>query len=128
MRTKRVNRYYCDHCGKGGCSAGHMRKHEQRCCASPTRVCGMCEVATGGRHQQRPIEELIAALREGDTAALREAAHGCPACMLAAIIQNGMRNDRASMHADGGQLGGDFNFKTERDLMWTSVNAEKSAT
>lgn len=124
MRVRRVNRYYCEHCGKGGCSSTHMKKHEARCCANPNRICGMCEITTGEPGQQRPVEDLINALREGDTPKLREAAHGCPACMLAAIIQNNKR-ENAGTTAEGWPLGSDFQFKKERDAMWAEANAAK---
>lgn len=93
MKTKKVNRYYCDFCKKSGCSAYYLKRHEQRCTNNPNRVCGVCELddkATGEK-RQKPIGRLISALAENDSAggmkALREAAGDCPACMLAAIRQ-----------------------------------------
>ena len=40
---KRVWRYYCSFCGKGGCSGGHIKHHEDHCTMNPMRKCGMCE-------------------------------------------------------------------------------------
>jgi len=57
--TKRVNRYYCEYCGKSGCAGGHMRNHEQHCTKNPNRVCGMCAIA---QQQQAPMEALRACL------------------------------------------------------------------
>lgn len=113
MKTKKVNRYYCDHCGKGGGAAGHMRRHEERCTLNPQRVCGMCRF---DKRAPKPLAELVAMLPDPEkykkcddhvnldcdsyiglveaakTAwpALKEAADECPACMLAAVRQAGM--------------------------------------
>lgn len=75
-------RYYCDFCKKVGGSAGHMRTHEANCTANPGRGCRMC---VAQKMPQAPLDALLAAA--GNIDALREAAHGCPACMLAAIRQ-----------------------------------------
>jgi hypothetical protein len=107
MKTKLVNRYYCDHCNKGGCSASHMRRHEKRCTLNPSRECGVCKYV--GREQ--PAAESLASaivedIREHElriasweihdavvervlVPRLDAAAGGCPACMLAAIRQHG---------------------------------------
>lgn len=55
MRTKKVNRYWCDFCGKSGLSASHMARHERFCTMNPKRQCRMC-----GRleKEQQPIETL----------------------------------------------------------------------
>ena len=42
MKTKRVNRYNCDYCGKRGYSVGHMKTHEKRCTLNLARECRMC--------------------------------------------------------------------------------------
>lgn len=107
MRVKRVNRYYCEHCNKGGCSAGHMRRHEERCTLNPERVCGMHQFVSGKSPPSIAELKLIAeridfpALggdpntspwSEASDAALselREAASGCPVCVLAALRQVG---------------------------------------
>lgn len=108
MRTKKVNRYYCDFCGKGGCAAGHMKRHEQRCTLNPGRVCGMClygkddnekqpdlaslvsivnswEPAELHRHDYGSVEFNTAAARQLET--LADAAGNCPACILSALRQ-----------------------------------------
>lgn len=131
MITKKVKRYYCEHpgCKKSGGAAWAMRYHEARCTANPNRVCGMCEMCDGGTET---LQELIAVLPEpvgwgecdGDpTGELykgwhRQAAEGlkrlqelteCPACILAAIRQRGI----------AGYC--DFDFKKERDEMFTNI-------
>lgn len=95
MKTKRVNRYYCDHCKKSGCSAYHIRVHEASCTANPERVCRMCEFKS-------PLSAMISILRQPGTTtadwkqkmiAVREEAENCPACILAAIRQSGVQQD-----------------------------------
>ena len=117
MKTKKVNRYYCDHCNKGGGSAGHMRRHEERCTLNPQRVCGMCRFDEFDERDPKPLAELVALLPDpekhrtscyevgeggrgsytGLTEAIKliwadfeKAADECPACMLAAIRQAGL--------------------------------------
>jgi len=95
MRTKRINRYYCDHCKKSGCSSYHMQRHEASCTANPQRTCRMCDF-------QRDLAPMIAILKEpGATTEewkdkmrrVREEAEECPACILAAIRQSGVQHD-----------------------------------
>lgn len=110
MKTKKVNRYYCDFCGKGGCAAGHMKRHEERCTLNPNRICGMCIYAENDHkpddplglsglvaivnswrpeelfgHDYGSVEYIKAADRQLKT--LRDAAGNCPACILAALRQ-----------------------------------------
>lgn len=75
-------RYYCDFCKKKGGSAWHIRTHEANCTNNPSRGCRMC--AAQGKPQVS-LQALVALTR--DIPALRKAANGCPACMLAAIRQ-----------------------------------------
>ena len=84
MRSKKVWRYWCDHCGKGGLSKHHMIEHEKHCTMNPHRVCGMC--ARDEDAVQKPMAELVAAYDES-LEALAAKAEGCPACMLAGIRQ-----------------------------------------
>jgi len=60
-----------------------MVKHETGCTSNPVRVCRMCGIAG---FAQKSGAELFEAAKKG-TAALRELAEGCPACMLAGIKQ-----------------------------------------
>lgn len=106
MRKKRVWRYYCDFCKKAGCSAYHLRNHEERCTMNPNRTCGMCKLLD---QSQPALANLVALMpatvvkQEGDCADwigwesnpeaqaalanLRKAAGNCPACILAALRQ-----------------------------------------
>lgn len=126
MRKKKVWRYYCDHCNKGGCSGGCMKRHEASCCRNPSRVCGMC-AAAGIGPEQKPTPALVEALGGGDKAGverLREAAQGCPACMLSAIIASDLQ-EPADLETGGG-FHVEFDFKKERDEFWKEVNSAKA--
>lgn len=114
MITKRVNRYYCSYCRKSGCSAGHMRKHEQRCTLNPNRECGMCRTM---KREQPNLAVLIAMIPHEEPFAIgpeiREAAHDCPACILAAIRQAGVYVSLT-----------DFNYTEECKGWWAAINKE----
>lgn len=119
MKTKRVNRYYCDYCKKSGCNRWHIEQHEKHCTANPNRICRMCDEL---EVNQRPIAQLTALLpdippgeidwEEIDVMMadalqkLRDAANGCPACMLAAIRQKGIA-----------EIAG-FDYKRESQEIW----------
>lgn len=72
MRRVKVWRYYCEYCGKGGCSGGHMKRHEERCTLNPNRVCGFHNSKNSGtwyeealiEEDQVSIERLRAYLRQ----------------------------------------------------------------
>uniref|UniRef100_A0A6M3K226 Uncharacterized protein n=1 Tax=viral metagenome TaxID=1070528 RepID=A0A6M3K226_9ZZZZ len=129
MKVKRVNRYYCEYCKKSGCSARHMRHHEERCTMNPGRKCGMCGLIDA---EQQPMETLLAVLPDPAlfwkdwaftytaeiqkaVADLREIADGCPACILAALLQKGIPVGAIY----------DFNFREECDGVWARFNEEK---
>lgn len=144
MKTKRVNRYYCDFCKKSSGAAWAMERHEAGCTANPDRQCGMCEIS-GGDARELPV--LIALLPNGheylrridagekssnggmtyeiyDEAekavaatmpVLTEATEGCPACILAALRQSGCA--RFSK----------FDWKAERESFLAEVNHERES-
>lgn len=123
MKRKRVWRYYCEFCGKGGCSSGGMKRHEAHCIRNPQRVCGYCE--TGSLNQQ-DITALIAALNSGGDwpegmKALRDLCENCPACILAAIVQSGVQVGGEGNGYDPPDLG--FDFPKERAAFWMQHNA-----
>lgn len=138
MKTKLVNRYYCDFCRKANCCAPSIARHERGCTNNPARVCKMCEAA---ELKQASIEDLIAAanadlaplLEEFDALAgegwsqfeellerkvaitkLREVANNCPACILAGIRQ--AKTDHTHQF--------DFHWQTEHAAFWKKLNAE----
>ena len=142
MKKKQVWRYYCDHCGKGGCGGGHIRRHEQTCTANPNRACRMC--GTESPNMEALVSRLTTAQLaidlnpwHGRMKALREATEDCPACILAAIRQSKVQQSMADgddevgynptaldgMTWDGYTLG--FNFKTERDRYLAARQEER---
>lgn len=132
MKTKKVNRYYCDFCPKSGCAAGHMKSHELHCTANPNRECGLCRQAvkpadlfhhipeaesfkkaytwkdpsTDEVHEDFTLEGHEPA-REAALLTLREACGDCPACILAVLRQ-----------VPGERLGLEFDFQAELAGWW----------
>ena len=134
MRQKRVWRYYCEFCKKSGCSAYHMKRHEDRCTMNPDRKCGMCALVD---EPQPDLAELIALLPTasweqesedngfqtlsydfhdeltGAVVRLREAANNCPACIMAAVRQSGIPVPMA------------MDYDAIRTTFWTEYNESK---
>lgn len=127
MTSYPSTRYRCDHCRKTSGSAPAMKRHESGCTANPQRRCGMCK-----QNQHTPLPDLIAALGAGDKAgvdALRDAAEGCPACMLAAIRQSGLQRATTfgpeGIEDDGFRV--PFDFNAEKESWWADRNDEYDA-
>lgn len=141
MRTKKVSRYWCDFCNKAGLRADAMQKHEKHCTMNPNRECRVCAHINGGGGSDperlaglvkllptaveyahdgvgRPTPEYVAFCEAIQAAipALREAADGCPACMMAALRQAKIPVPMAES----------FNFKTEMESIWRNVNLERA--
>jgi hypothetical protein len=96
-----------------------MSRHEKHCTANPSRICGMC----GGNIGMIP--DFISVLGKGDEEGvdrLREAANGCPACMLSAIRQSHLQTGPDD---EGWGFRIPFNFHKEKDAWWAVVNDEK---
>lgn len=102
MRTKTVTRYYCDHCNRGMFKRPSMIEHERCCIRNPERACALCE-------QKPDMPTLVKAIESG-LDAVRDAADGCPACVLAAIVQ-----DREAYKKKGEEPPAwvDFDYKEE---------------
>lgn len=113
MREKLVKRFYCDHCGKGRFHRSAMKRHELACINNPARVCPLCSEC---KLPQVPMTELIAAVDYTRLQPLREKANGCPACMLAAIVQS-----KQGCYADEDDRWIPFNYKEERDKWWSHM-------
>lgn len=114
MKKRQVWRYTCEFCKKSNCSAHHMRRHEESCTANPARNCKFCGVCNGAL-----LPELIAITQqcaEDNIEPLREAANGCPACMLAAIRQSGKQRPYESEDDRGFSFA--FDFKKEKESWW----------
>ena len=100
MKSKKVWRYYCEFCKKGGCGKYAMKQHEIHCTMNPNRKCRMCDIA---EIEQVPIDELMKLLPEPHTKddygtitfkktdlnELKEVTSNCPNCILATIRQSG---------------------------------------
>lgn len=81
MRTKRVTRYYCDHCGRGKFHADSMARHESICYRNPQRKCLLCEGDPGQAISDERKRQI-----EGRKAACRTVAGECPDCMMAFVL------------------------------------------
>lgn len=126
-------RYYCEHCGKGSGSGGHMKKHEAACTKNPARGCRMCKLVEQDQPDLNTLMALLPTVEQQKQThhdengqpydiwrdipaqtveALREAAGGCPACMMAAIRQRGLLVPTAE----------GFNFTEECKRVWNDFN------
>lgn len=131
MKTKLVNRYYCDFCNKSGCNAGWINKHERGCTKNPNRECGVCKFM---QVEQVPLATLIAMLPctaswsreewESDrltvelnaaVKSIRSVANECPACIMAAVRQGGF---------DMGDLL-QFDFKSEMKTIFETAHEQE---
>ena len=130
MRQKKVWRYYCDFCGKGGCGKPAIARHERGCTLNPSRRCGLC-LHNGGVVQPTAAELLAAIEEDGpkleDT---RKVANNCPACILTAIrLYRKAHPIPASWNCmEDGPHGQewDFDFRAEVKAWWDEENAVKA--
>jgi hypothetical protein len=110
MKTKRVLRYYCDYCHKGRCHKASAIKHEKHCIRNPNRECGFCEAMD---EKPKPFQELNDVWGSKGFDAVRDAAHNCPACILAVIVQS-----RATEYGDCDEKAMQFRYKEEVAEFW----------
>lgn len=104
VRTKKVNRYWCDFCKKASLSSGAMRKHESRCTLNPERVCRMCSFIGNEQPELCVIMDLLPnpedyrgefgefsgswdAVIADAMKNVRATADNCPCCIMAALRQ-----------------------------------------
>ena len=118
MRQKKVWRYYCDHCNKGGCGKAAIVKHERHCLKNDERECRMCVLLNGGTNE--PMSALVDAANIS-LDHLREVADGCPMCMLAAIIRAQDR-DCDDFGAWIDTRFSAFDYKEEVKEAWVCIN------
>lgn len=127
MRTKKVTRYYCDHCSKGMLKGDSMIRHESICFANPKRSCYLCENAMSDTGEfakafalkyeilksdrTEPYEDTSSITRE-QTDEIRKAVNDCPACILSVLKQSGAF---AFEH---------FNYKKEKDAYLAEKHRE----
>lgn len=111
MITKKVTRYYCEHCKKAGGAAYYMQRHEEHCTLNPNRKCRACLLLDGGgtygrmaeialilpaenpfklpySEQSGKKEHVFLKELEQILPALREATDNCPACIMAILRQS----------------------------------------
>lgn len=105
MTKKKVWRYYCEHCRRGGCSASSISEHEKRCIYNPVRNCGLCGAKSVS------VAPHIDILNNEGLCALRNALD-CPACILAAIVQT-RKADKDHNREEG--CYDSFDYQKERD-------------
>lgn len=96
MRSKRVTRYYCDHCARGGFKAPAMARHEQVCFSNPTRECPECgekKTDVKANSEFLKAQSKYPSLSEaGAIEATREHVHNCPACLMSAVLMHNREN------------------------------------
>jgi hypothetical protein len=104
VKKHKVWRFNCDFCGKGYFKEQKCLAHERGCVRNPGRICGFCE-----RHSlvQENMGKLLRVLDDHglDIDLLREAAHGCPMCMLSSVMfvnktEGWKRNSEECWHFD----------------------------
>lgn len=115
MKTKRVLRYWCDHCNKSGGRKDAMIKHEKHCIKNPQRICRMC---IANNSKQLSIDELVNILNDEGLDKLKEKTKNCPACILAAIVKS-KRYDLSEKAR--------WNFKEEVNKFWERKNNEEES-
>lgn len=136
MKTKKVNRYWCDHCNKAGLQSRAMVVHEKHCTMNPARECRVCKLLENDvpeGFERKTLAELMAilptmiewslgpeyrAFEQSVTdavALLRVATGGCPACMMAALRQKGIPVPMAE----------GFDFKAEMKVIFDNINEDR---
>ncbi len=115
MKTVKRWRYYCEHCKKSGFQSGAMKRHEASCTLNPSRECRMCTHNDDAPEALSELKKIVASAnmdnRDAKLIALREAAAGCAACMIAAA-----RQTQPDFEADSGWV--KIDFKKEIKRFW----------
>ena len=91
MRVATKPVYYCDHCGRHRLTRSAIENHEPHCIKNPERVCGWCSENT--TLDVTGMAERIKGDDAPSIVELRAALHGCPCCMLSALVRSGRRSD-----------------------------------
>lgn len=101
MREVLKKVFYCDHCKRHRLSKRAIEQHEAKCVYNPDRVCRWTSTnfgyedkgwryKIGAAHPAIDYRELAKTIEPGSQGwleRLREQSWGCPACMLAVIVQ-----------------------------------------
>lgn len=80
MKRKRVTRYYCEYCGKGGQTKRIIYWHEQGCLWNPHHRCPVCT-----KTRDWPAIALGFVLAGFNQEWVVRAVEGCPHCVLAVL-------------------------------------------
>ena len=76
--------YYCEHCKRHRMTAAAIERHEPNCIYNPLRdVCGWHK----DMRPSAPADFALVFKDNPDIDWLRENMDGCPACMLAVVVQ-----------------------------------------
>jgi hypothetical protein len=124
MHERTVRMFYCDFCKKRGQSSYHMKRHEAHCTGNPARVCGVCGAGPS------MVANLVVAARDGINV-LREAADGCPACMLAGVRALQRELGKPELDEHGHLLNplpdslSMWKYKDESESYWAQRNSEE---
>ena len=119
MHSKKVWRYYCDHCKKSGCNSAVLKKHEAGCWYNPNRMCGMCKIID--EEPQKPMAELLKVLNDSTDPLtdglenLQKAANGCPNCIMATIVQ------WCTTHSEWSPYKFDYDYKKSHKEFWSDI-------
>lgn len=102
-----------------------MVRHEKYCLKNPARICRSCEFH--GDMHEHPMAEMVAALETTGMVALRENAEGCPACVLAAIVQQKMNDPMLERLPNNETLMGviGFNYKDEKEKFYAAIRESR---
>jgi hypothetical protein len=104
MITLKKPVYYCEFCKRHRLSKASIERHEPKCIYNPLRLlCGWHEV-----RPPAPADFASLLKQELDVDWLRTEMEGCPACMLAVVVQAGLTLDERS------DLGFDYKHEVER--------------
>jgi len=138
MRVKKINRYWCDFCNRGGLQSFAMSKHEKHCTLNPNRKCRVCDLlgvapvlqelidmlpdpttyntaeCLAQKHEETEHYKLTQQLEE-IYPAFRDAAGDCPACMMAALR---LKKIPVPMMEK-------FNFKAEMKSIFDGINESR---
>ncbi len=132
MRQKKVWRYWCDHCNKGGCGKHQMQTHEKHCTMNPDRYCRLCKsdntqllraigVLPNPKDYGVENKDYLYAwtsypkmheVLEQVMPDVRAILDNCPVCMLAALRQRGQ----------GELYSSTFDYQKEMKEHWDEVN------
>lgn len=129
MRTAMRPRYYCDHCNKGSGSPSAMKRHERGCTVNPNRVCGMCalEAQHGGEEPAPSTAGLRKIIDASGFKAMCEAAHDCPACILAVLRTLNRMDELAGPYVAGPDDGrSQWSYKQAKTEWWANFWADQN--